>query len=96
MIGGGFTVRHERNAPVPSVRGGRLATRHLLRCASPWLSEVSMQVYQRRQDQLRGILRTRLGTINPAAARLGYAISPLQPRNLSTVNFHRGNSGAST
>jgi len=77
VIGGGFAVWHQGNGAVATVRGGRLAARHILGCACARLSEVRVQINERGEDHLGWILWTRLSTLNKGAARLNNPVAPL-------------------
>ena len=96
MIGGRFTVRHQGNGAVATVCGGRLAARHIFRCASARLSEVRVQIHERGKDHLGWILLAWLSPLNKGAARLNNPVAPLQARDLPAMHLNGGHTGAPT
>ena len=96
MIGGRFTVRHQGNGAVATVCGGRLAARHIFRCASARLSEVRVQIHERGEDHLGWILLAWLSPLNKGAARLNNPVAPLQARDLPAMHLNGGHTGATT
>jgi hypothetical protein len=78
------------------VCGGRLAARHIFRCASARLSEVRVQIHERGEDHLGWILLAWLSPLNKGAARLNNPVAPLQARDLPAMHLNGGHTGAPT
>ena len=95
MIGGGFAVRHQGNGAVATMRGGRLAARHIFRCACARLPKVRVQIHERGEDHLGWILWTRLSSFNKGAARLNDSVAPLQARDLPAMHLNGGDTSTS-
>ena len=96
MIGGGFAVWHQGYGAVATVRGGRLAARHIFGCACARLSEVRVQINERGENHLCWILWPRLSPLNKGAASLNYSVAPLKARDLPAMHLNGGHTGAPT
>ena len=96
MIGGGFAVRHKGNGAVATVRGGRLAARHIFRRTCTRLPEVRVQINERGENHLCWILWPRLSSLNKGAARLNNPVAPLQARDLPAMHLNGGDTSTPT